>query len=308
MLETAEDDDAAEWLVHARRGDFDRAWEVSDRILARHKARPDFTRPRHLQSIWTGEPLEDRRVLVRCYHGLGDTIQFARYLPMLHALAREVIVWARPALLPLLHDLSGIDRLIPLHDGAPEAAYDVDLEIMELAHVFRTSLATIPDTVPYLHLPCAELPGPPPRIGIVWRAGDWERKRSMPFEAALPLFDIDQVTWYTLQQNRREHERHPRLLDVSHPDLYEASRRIAALDLLITVDSMPAHLAGALGIPVWTLLVQDADWRWMEDRSDSPWYPTMRLFRQTRTGDWHTLMLEVRGQIISWIETRRRSG
>ena len=293
-VETEDERDAREWIELARRGDFESAWMVSDRILERHTARPDFARPRHVQSIWTGESLHARRVLVRCYHGLGDTIQFIRYVPSLRAIAREVIVWAPPALLPLLQSVGGVDRLLPLHDGAPEVDYDVDVEVMELPFVFRTTLHTIPQRVPYLHAPASSLPGVRPRVGLVWRCGDWERHRSLPFDRIAPLLEIERFTWCSLQLGRRPQETHARLLDVSAPGVQDAAARIAALDLLITIDSMPAHLAGALGVPVWTLLLKDADWRWMETGETTPWYPTMRLFRQQRDGDWEDVIERVR--------------
>ena len=291
---TLDEADAHAWLALARRGDFAAAWACSDRILARHAARPDFDRPRHVQSIWRGEPFDDKRVRVRCYHGLGDTIQFIRYVPAVRKRAREVIVWAQPPLLPLLRGGLGIDRLLPLHDGTPDVEYDVDVEVMELPFVFRTTHETILRDVPYLRVGRADLPGNPPRVGLVWRAGDWEVKRSMSFDAVRPLFDIAGVTWCSLQQNRRDDETHPNLVDIRHVDLHEAARRVVSLDLLITVDSMPAHLAGALGVPVWTLLLKDADWRWMEDRDDSPWYPSMTLFRQHMAGDWAGVIDRVR--------------
>ena len=291
--------DAQAWLSAAKRGDFARAWQFSDRIVARHAAAPDFDRPRHFQSIWRGEPLDGKRVLIRCYHGLGDTIQFIRFVPAVRAVAREVTVWVQPPLIPLLDGFPGIDRLLPLHDGSPVVDYDVDVEVMELAHVFRATTETIPRTVPYLSAPRVELPGAAPRVGIVWRAGDWETRRTMTFESVAPLFDVGGVTWCSLQQNRRRSEAHPRLVDISDNDLHEAARRVASLDLLITVDSMPAHLAGALGIPVWTLLLEDADWRWMEGRHDSPWYPTMRLFRQRREGDWAGVIAQVRAALTA---------
>ena len=157
---------------------------------------------------------------------------------------------------------------------------------MELAHVFRTTLETIPRDVPYLHALPAPLPGRSPRIGLVCRAGDRETDRSMPCDAVVPLLDRTEVTWCSLQQGQRSDENHPDLLDISHADLSVVASRVKALDLLITVDSMPAHLAGALAVQVWTLLKRDADWRWMEERTDSPWYPTMRLFRQEVAGQW----------------------
>src|SRR5919204_527528 len=105
--------------------------------------------PRHEQWVWDGRPLADRTVLVRCYHGLGDTLQFARFLPLLANVARETLVWAQPPLLPLLATLPGVGRLLPLHDGAPGVDYDVDVEIMELAHALRTSADSLPACVPY---------------------------------------------------------------------------------------------------------------------------------------------------------------
>ena len=291
--------DPREWLSHARRGDFASAWQVSDRILQRHIAAPDFTRPRHEQSIWTGKAIDDARVLVRCYHGLGDTIQFSRYLRMLRSRAREVILWAQPPLLRLLSSVDGIDRLVPLTDGTPDVEFDVDVEIMELPFVFRSTLESIPREIPYIHVPRATLPGAAPRVGVAWRCGDWEMRRSVPFEHMRPLFDLSSVTWCSLQQHRQPEESHPRLLDISADDIYEAAGRMAALDLVITVDSMPAHLAGALGIPVWTLLMKDADWRWMEEREDSPWYPSMRLFRQQTDGEWPEVIDRVRDALRS---------
>jgi hypothetical protein len=221
--------DAAEWERCARRGDFGSAWQASDRILQRHRAAPDFTRPRNQQSIWQGEPV----------------------------------------------------------------LYDVDVEVMELPFVLRATLDTIPRD-PYLRAEACELPGSRPRIGLAWRVSNWEQDRAIPFDALRPLLDLEGITWCSLQQGRRPEESHRALHDVSDGDLHDAARRVTGLDLVVTADSMPAHLAGALGVPVWTLLLKHADWRWMETRSDSPWYPTMRLFRQERQGAWAGLVARVR--------------
>lgn len=295
---TLDERDAAEWERCARRGDFASAWQASDRILQRHAAAPDFTRPRHLQSVWRGESPLGKRVLVRCYHGLGDTIQFVRFIPRLAMIAREVIVWAQPSLIPLLRGVRGIDVLLPLHDGSPDVEYDIDIEIMNLAHLLRATLDTIPREVPYLDVEPARLSGPRPRIGIAWRAGDWDRQRSIPFEDLRPLLDLKGITWFSLQQRRRVAEVHPALVDVSDGGMLEAAQRVKALDLMITIDSMPAHLAGALGVPVWTLLIHRPDWRWMDDRTDSPWYPSMRLFRRAEDEDWTGLIARLREQLI----------
>jgi hypothetical protein len=137
------------WIQAMRRGDFATAWKISDAVLATKKDQTDL--PRWFQSVWDGRSVVGKRVLVRCYHGLGDTIQFIRYARLLKAIAAEVIVWVQPSLIPLLRSVRGIDQLLPLHDGAPEVEYDVDVELNELPYLFRTTLATAPADVP-LHL------------------------------------------------------------------------------------------------------------------------------------------------------------
>jgi hypothetical protein len=286
---------AAAWLDHMRHGDFDAAWRVSEIILAsRQGAPPDPSTPRHLQYVWTGAPLKDRRVLVRCYHGLGDTIQFVRYAPKLRAIAQRVIVWAQPSLMPLLRTADGIDELLPLHDGEPNVDYDVDVEVMELPFIFRTRVDAVPAAIPYLHAPAS----PPctqqrPAIGLVWAAGDWAPERSMRFADVRPLLEVP-AAWHILQVGPALDE-----LPVGpwlRPDTatIEATAAVMRnLDLVITVDSMPAHLAGAIGVPVWTMIPVQGDWRWMRDRDESPWYPTMRLFRQRDADDWRSVIARV---------------
>jgi hypothetical protein len=279
--------DAAEWVCRMRAGDFAAAWRLSDRIRARAARFGDPGVPRHEQIIWDGAPLDDRHVLVRCYHGLGDTIQFARYLPLLRRRARRVTVWAQPPLLRLLRSLDADLTLAALHDGSPAVQYDVDIEIMELPYAFRTTLETIPARTPYLEAgrPTRRLHDRP-RIGIFWRGGSWNTARSIPFVDLRLLLDDRRVRWYSLQPDATPAERHPWLRTIDVSTVNRAARAMQRLDLVISVDSMPAHLAGALGRPVWTLLPRDADWRWMEQRDDSPWYPTMRLFRNAEVGGW----------------------
>src|SRR5919198_1175243 len=186
---------ASDWIECMRRGDFTAAWKISDRVLHARAGVPCWHLPRHEQWIWNGQPLEGKRVLVRCYHGLGDTVQYLRYAPQLRRIAREVYLWVQPELIPLVEGVRGIDRVLPLHDGAPEIDYDADVEIMELAHVFRTVLATIPNDVPYLRVEPAELgPGTAPmQVGVVWRAGGWDVRRSLPLELVRPLAQIEGI-------------------------------------------------------------------------------------------------------------------
>jgi hypothetical protein len=286
------------WTAYMRSGEFERAWEISDAVLRSRAGVPCWHLPRHVQYFWDGTPVNGRRVLVRCYHGLGDTLQFIRYLPMLRLRAAEVLAWVQPRLLPVLDRLEGVDRWLPLHDGDVGVDYDMDVELMELPHVFRTTLETIPCSVPYLHVRPSPLPPSNAlKVGIVWKAGDWAEDRSIPFDVLSPLFDLP-VAWYILQG-------HPGLTEgpaglgtvTGTTDIPELAQTMRSLDLVITIDSMTAHLAGALAVPVWTLLPAVADWRWMEDRDDSPWYPTMRLFRQQRAGDWAPVIARVRREL-----------
>ena len=282
-----------------RRGDYEAAWRISDAVLRSPNRAPRAELPRHLQGVWDGTPLDGKRVLVRCYHGLGDTIQFIRYAPLVKAIAAEVLVLAQPRLIPLLATARGIDRLLPLDDGEPRVEFDVDVEIMELPHVFRTTVATIPAEIPYLHVE----PLPITRNGhleggLVWTAGDWDGRRSIPFSLLEPLFDVAGVRWHILQCDAAACGWREGLgVRSGGNDIIEDARLIRALDLLISVDTMTAHLAGALGVRVWNLLQADADWRWMRGREDSPWYPTMRLFRQAAPGKWEAVVAQVAARL-----------
>jgi hypothetical protein len=286
------EESSAAWFAAMRAGDFARAHRVSDAILAQHRAEGACsTAPRHEQWIWDGTALENKRVLVRCYHGLGDTIMFARFLPRLTELAKHVIVWAQPALIALLETLDAPLTFLPLHDGTPDVEYDVDVEIMELMHALRVTLDTLPAHVPYFSITRqrASLPG---SIGLLAEAGDWDACRSVP----LPLMaDLAKDTRaYSFQLGAPI----PSAIDASTPEVVELARRLQTFELVITADTMLAHLAGALAVPTWTLLPYHADWRWMLDRADSPWYPSMRLFRQPRPGDWPSVIGAVRDALL----------
>ena len=199
----------------------------------------------------------------------------------------------------MLRGVRGADRVLPLHGGDAGVRYDVDLEIMELPHLFRSTLDTLPAEVPYLHVPGGTWPRSLAgtgacHVGVAWQAGDWDAARSVPVDLLASLGREPGVVLHALQRG-------PALADwrgedgpVSGSDhVLRTAERMNALDLIISVDSFPAHLAGALGRPVWTLLPAVPDWRWLEARDDSPWYPTMRLFRQERPGDWKPVVARV---------------
>jgi hypothetical protein len=302
-------DVGSRWMDAMRRGDFSEAWRQTDRIESARRerqARGEFRRePYHL--VWDGTPLDNRDLLVRCEHGLGDTIQFIRYLPRLRRVARSVTVLVQPHLLNLLKKWVE-DGLV--RDGwtdEPEPAHDVEIEVMELAYAFRSTIETLPSAVPYLPLDAAHarLPLLPReaaatslRVGLVWAASEWDTSRSIPVELLSPLASARNVVFYSLQQGERaddwQRTSFPLVsLSARTRDIAAAAAAMIELDLVVTVDNMVAHLAGALGRPVWVVLRHDADWRWMSDRADSPWYPTMRLFRQNTSRGWRAVVHEV---------------
>ncbi|HKG47900.1 MAG TPA: hypothetical protein VKB02_14285 [Pyrinomonadaceae bacterium] len=281
------------WIHAMRRGDFDRAWSFSDELLCTRRDQSHL--PRWFQSVWDGSSVAGKRVLLRCYHGLGDTIQFIRYARLLKEVAAEVIVWTQPALIPLLRSVHGIDRLLPLHDGVPDVGYDVDLELNELPYLFRTTMASIPADVPYIFVEPALLPrNKRLQVGLIWQSGDWDNRRSIPFSEIKRLADLRAIDWHILQRDavRAGWDGELGLISGGDNPLDDA-RVMRALDLVVSVDTMTAHLAGALGVKTWTLLPFEADWRWMLNRDDTPWYPTMRLFRQREEGKWNTVIDEV---------------
>jgi hypothetical protein len=294
------------WFLHMRRGDFAAAWRLSDYVLRARQGMSCAHLPRHLQWVWDGRSLQGKRVLIRCYHGLGDTVQFIRYAPVVKALGSQVRVMAPGELLPLLSTVRGIDALAPLETTAGKWDYDVDVEVMELPHVFRSTLKTLPAEIPYIRVP----PAPPLHsgslaVGIVWSAGPgWNPRRSIPFSEIRPLARIPGVSLFILQRGAAAAEAIGFGTDIGTDDIFAAARIMHSLDLVISVDSMPAHLAGALGVSVWTLLHKEADWRWMDEREDSPWYPTMRLFWQPGTGSWRPVIAAVAAELAK-LSSRR---
>jgi hypothetical protein len=298
-----------DWIAAMRAGDFARAWAINDRDLARSCAsRPEkHGGPRHEQRIWRGEDLRSRRVLVRCYHGLGDTIQFVRFMPALREIADEVIVWCQPQLLPLIERVAGVDRALPLHDGTPEVEFDVDIEIMEVPHALRAGDDLVAMRQPYLSLPQT---GAPARlgltgdlsIGLVWEAGDWDRRRSVP-AALLGQLGEEGVQLYALQRGpAADAAAAVGASDISTPGICTLGHQLRQLDLVICVDTMVAHLAGALGCPTWVLLHSECDWRWPASGASSLWYPSLRLFHRRSPGQWESVIEDV------WLALRNRIG
>ncbi len=281
-------DSAAAWDAAMRAGAFEAAWSVNDAVLAARDPadRDDPGAPYHQRWVWDGRPFDGRRVLVRCYHGLGDTLQFWRYLAPLRARAASLTVEVQPELLALLAGSPGPDRLVPFDPAHPAPPQECDIEIMELAHALRLR----PPPAPYLHVPPMERPEAGPLIGLCWSAGGWDPRRSMP------LGLLRDLPGCLISLQRGEAAAGSGLPDPLHqsPSVLRTAQLMMTLDAVVTVDTMVAHLAGALGRPTFLLLQHRADWRWMEGRSDSPWYPSMRLYRQAVAGEWRAPVARLR--------------
>ncbi len=260
-------------------GDFEAAWQASDDVLAARDpaGADDPAQPCHLRWVWDGRPLEGRRVLVRCYHGLGDTLQFARYLAPLRARAAHVTLEAQPPLLPLLHRIGGADRLVPFDPAAPLPPDECNIEIMELAHALRLP----PTPAPYLVIEPQARRQERLQVGLCWQAGaTWDRDRGIADNPVGLLERVPGVTLHSLQPGAA-------IAGTDCPDtIADTAQLVAALDLVVSVDTMVAHLAGSIGTPVWLLLKSSPDWRWLAGGDGSPWYGGIRKFRQARPGEW----------------------
>jgi hypothetical protein len=286
------------WQCAMLLGKLEEAWLICDAVLDRRR-RQKLTcndRPLHLQWVWDGSPLEDKHVLVRCHHGLGDTIQFVRVLTPLQPIARRVHLQAQSALLPLLRELPSVGSLSAIEDGHIPP-HDVAIELQELPHALRLTWGMLPRNIPYLPAPPRPRRTGQLRVGLVWAAGEWKPERSLALRLLWRMREIPSVSFHCLQRGPALSE-----LDDGDPlglrshaqsstdDIRTTVTELGRIDLVISVDTMMAHLTGALGVPVWTLLHFDADWRWMSTGNRSPWYPTMRLVRQPSPGDWNSVV------------------
>ncbi len=244
---------------------------------------------------WDGGALHGRTVLLHAEQGLGDTIQFTRYAPLVAARGGRVMVQCQAGLEGLIGGVDGVSEVCVRGDSPP--AFDVQAPLLSLPRIFGTGGDSIPAQTPYLPVPDGAeiaMPGDGLKVGIVWAGSpghENDRNRSCALAAFAPLLAVSGVSFYSLQVGERSadlehapgaiHDLAPRLTDFG-----ATARAVAGLDLVVAVDTSVAHLAGALAKPVWVLLPFVPDWRWMLERGDSPWYPTMRLFRQQSPGDW----------------------
>jgi len=296
-------------------GDFERGWAEYEwrwKYEAMALAQRKFTQP-----LWRGEPLEGKTILLHSEQGLGDTIQFCRYAPLVSARGGRVVLEVDKSLLELMTSLSGEVQVVSRGAALPD--FDLQCPLMSVPLAFATDLETVPSAPSYLSAPAQRLlewrgrlgSAKRCRVGLVWSgnpAHKRDQNRSIGLGALLPLLDVD-ADFISLQKDVRPADAVvlAQRTDIAQfstkmSDFSDTASLILQLDLVITVDTSVAHLAGALGRPVWVLLPYLPDWRWLLDRDSSPWYPTARLFRQDETRAWGTVIPSVRQALLQFIQ------
>ena len=277
-----------------------------------------FAQPR-----WTGaEPLAGRTILLYAEQGLGDTLQFCRYVPLVKALGATVIFEAQPELKSILSTLAGVDHFVDRRSGAPLPAFDTYCPLLSLPLALRTmELAAIPRDVPYLRADPTLIEkwqvklgaATRPRIGLAWSGNPKhlnDRNRSIPLASLVPLMS-DSFEWISLQKVVREEdlealESSPmRHFGDELADFADTAALLQTMDCILSVDTSVLHLAGSVGKPVWIMLPHTPDFRWLLDRDDTPWYPQARLFRQSQAGDWNDVFEQIKAALPSVVTAAR---
>jgi tetratricopeptide (TPR) repeat protein len=273
------------------------------------------------QPLWLGaDAIDGKTILLHSEQGFGDTIQFCRYVPLVAARGARVILEVQGPLQELMTDLAGVTQVIS--KGSPLPDFDVQCPLLSLPLAFETRLETIPSATPYLSVPLQALkawqsrlgPAARPRIGLTWSGSPShknDQNRSISLRAVLPLLDIE-ATFVSLQKDVRADDAAvlQERTDILHfgdalNDFSDTAALISQLDLVISVDTSVAHLAGALGKRVWILLPFVPDWRWLLERGDSPWYPIARLFRQSDTREWDDVIERVHEALLNFVVGRK---
>lgn len=293
--------------------DYEARWNVE--MLGVFHEKRDLGAP-----LWLGaEPLEGKTILLHAEQGLGDTLQFCRYAPLVAGLGARVILEVQPALVSLVHSLAGVDQVVAKGDPLP--AFDLHCPLLSLPLAFGTAPESIPHPAAYLApdegrvAEWAALLGAKtrPRVGLVWSGNmhhRLDRYRSLPFSAIAGLVS-DQFEFVSLQKELRPLDRlvlqmkgNVRHVGERLNDFSDTAALVAQMDLVITVDTSVAHLAGAMGKPVWILLAGGtlADWRWLTARPDTPWYPHARLYRQEVPGDWAPVLDKLRADLDAGVQ------
>ncbi|MEO5372836.1 MAG: tetratricopeptide repeat protein [Alphaproteobacteria bacterium] len=309
-------------LAQLTRGQFEDGFKAHEWRWQRGASRTP--RPRFDRPAWTGD-LVGRTLLLHGEQGVDDTIQFARYIPLAARRVDKVVLLCHPDLRGLLATVPGVRQVVGFGETLP--AFDRHAPLMSLPRLFGTTLDTVPAPVPYVAAPDGDHPaaravrvmagprrrGEPLKVGICWAGRPGVPDRSCPLELLTPLTTVPGTAFFSLQKGPRAADLAGHQAPISDlgpmlGDVQDMAAAIQALDLVVTVDGTVAHLAGALGQTAWLLLTYAADWRWLLDRDDSPWYPTLRLFRQDQAGAWEPVVARLRSALAAGPGLNPRSG
>jgi hypothetical protein len=275
--------------------------------------------------MWLGNGvLEGKTILIGADEGFGDTIQFVRYVPMVAERGARVVLVVQDLLYPLLSGMPGVSQYLPISETRTLPAFDIHCPMMSLPLAFGTSLDTIPSSTSYVPRPAEALvqvwedrlgPHDRLRVGLVWSGNPNhvnDHNRSLPLRELTPILDAA-ATFVSLQKDPRPADKtilleRTDIVDLTAylTDFVETAALVSCLDLVITVDTSVAHLAGALGCPTWILLPHTPDYRWLLGRDDSPWYPTVRLFRQDQTRDYAQVLDRVRTELLALVAAQNQ--
>ncbi len=277
-------------------------WEARLRVPGCVGPERHFTEPR-----WSGESFTGRTLLVHYEQGFGDTLMLVRFLPQVKARGGTILLLVQPRLASLMATCPGVDQV--LIQGGPLPPFDLQVSLYSLPALLRTDLDTLPKEIPYLGIP-AQIPNQARitetlaasegliRVGLVWAGYTGhprDAERSLPVGLVNRLGDLPGVAWHSFQLETTEEPSLPNFVSMAPmlSDFSDTAYALSGMDLVITVDTALTHLAGALGIPTLLLVTYVPDFRWMLDRSDSPWYPSMQIYRQPRWGDWDSVIQQL---------------
>lgn len=285
----------------------------------RYETIPRKTQERYGDTTWAGQSLEDKTIALYWEQSVADTIQFVRYAKLLKERGARVVVDCQPSLQRLLAGQPYVDAIISQDNASERQTWDYAAPLLSLPHLLGTTLDSVPAEIPYLAAPLgashpAVASAPGLKVGLVWAGSPTfrgDRKRSIDLSVFEPFGSVEGVSWFSLQVGpasaQLQHYGRPALTDLSPSlgDWADTAQIIAQLDLVISVDTAVAHLAAAMGKPCWILVSENADWRWLLSREDSPWYPGVRLFRQEQADAWEPVVARAATQLGELVRSRQ---
>ncbi|MEJ2157944.1 MAG: tetratricopeptide repeat protein [Desulfobacteraceae bacterium] len=293
-------------------GDYERGWQAYEWRFRRESAASVY--PHRLSTPrWQGDAYQNRRLLVHCEQGMGDVLQFMRYMPLVRQSGGNVVIEAHAPLVPLLKLQPDIDEVVAFNKKKPPSVpHDLHIPMLSLPKLFNTRIGTIPNTIPYIEIDQdspllwkKHIKGGHLNIGLVWASSDTNPKRNLPLNQCGAWFQFPKLHFIGLQKGKASEQLAPMkgrpspvsMLGHHLNNFHDTACIMAQLDLIISVDTAALHLAGGLGKPLWALLPFSADWRWIQKEEKCLWYPHAEIFRQSTPGNWDDVIAAITGRL-----------